>query len=76
MFIRLSLFKKKNQKLISTDLSKQRKLDAPTLDDPKAMQQINITGNLDRAEDLTMFFIIEEAKEIVLDFSKGAVKFL
>ena len=40
------------------------------------MQQINFTGNLDRAEDLTMFFIIEEAKEIVLDFSKGAVKFL
>ena len=68
--------KKKNQKLISTDLSKQQKLDAPTLDDPKAMQQINITGNLDTAEDLTMFFIIEEAKEIVLDFSKGAVKFL
>ena len=40
------------------------------------MQQINFTGNLDRAEDLTMFFIIEEAKEIFLDFSKVAVKFL
>ena len=40
------------------------------------MQQINFTGNLDRAEGVTMFFIIEEAKETVLDFSKGTVKVL
>ena len=63
---------KKYYKLIATDLSKQQKLDA----DPKAIQQINFTGNLDRAEDSTMFFIIEEAKETVLDFSKLAVKVL
>ena len=61
---------KKYYKLIAIDLSKQQKLDA----DPKAIQQINFTGNLDRAEGLTMFFIIEEAKETVLDFSKGTVK--
>ena len=40
------------------------------------MQQINFTENLDRAEGAAMFFIIEEAEETVLDFSKGAVKVL
>ena len=63
---------KRYYKLIAIDLSKQQKLDA----DPKAIQQINFTGNLDRAEDSTMFFIIEEAKETVLDFSKRSVKVL
>ena len=63
---------KKYYKLISVDLSKQQKLDA----DPKTIQQINFTGNLDRAESSTMFFIIEEAKETVLDFSKGTVQVL
>ena len=65
---------KKYHKLIATDLSKQQKLDA----DQKAIQQINFTRNLDRAlqveQGSTMFFITEEAKEIVLDFSKGRVK--
>ena len=45
-------------KLIAIDLSKQQKLDA----DPKAMVQINSTGNLDQAGSTQMFFIIEEAK--------------
>ena len=71
MFIRLSLFQK-IFKLIATGLSKQQKLDA----DPTAIQQINFTGDLDRAEGSTMFFMIEEAKETVLDFSKLAVKVL
>ena len=53
------------------DLSTKQKQDF----DPKAMQQINFTGNLDRAEGST-FFIIEEAKETVLDFSKWTVKVL
>ena len=57
---------------MTINLSKQQKLDA----DPKAIQQINLTGNLDRAEDSTMFFIVEEAKETVLDFSKGTVQVL
>ena len=71
MFIRLSLFQK-IFKLIATGLSKQQKLDA----DPTVIQQINFTGDLDRAEGSTMFFMIEEAKETVLDFSKLAVKVL
>ena len=43
---------KKYCQLIATELSKQQKLDA----DPKAIQQINFTGNLDRTEGTTMFF--------------------
>ena len=63
---------KKYYKLIAIDLSKQQKLEA----DPKAIQQINFTGSLTREEVATMYFIIEEAKETVLDFSKGTVKVL
>ena len=63
---------KEYYKVIAIDLSKQQKLDA----DPKAIQQINFTGNLNRAKAATIFFIIEEAKETVLDFSKGTVKVL
>ena len=63
---------KENYKLIVIDLSKQQALDA----DPRAIQQINFTANLDRAGNTTMFFIIEEAKETVLDFSQGTVKVL
>ena len=40
----------------------------------KAMQQINFTRNLDRAECTTMLFIIEEAKETASDFSQANVK--
>ena len=49
---------KKYYKLITIDLSKEQKLDA----DPKAIQQINFTGNADTAKSSTMFVIIEEAK--------------
>ena len=49
---------KNYDKLISIDLNKQQKLDA----DPKAIQQINFTGNLDRGGITHMFFIIEEVK--------------
>ena len=62
----------KSFKIIAVDLSKQQALDA----DPKAIQQINSTGNLDRAEKTTMFFIYKEAKETVLGFSQGTVKAL
>ena len=71
MFIRLSLLKK-YYKLIAIDLRKQQTLDADT----KATQEINFTGNLDRVQGLTMFFIAEEAKETVSDFSKETVKVL
>ena len=59
-------------KMIAIDLSKQQALDA----DPKAIQQINFTEKLDQVEGATMFFITEEAKETVLDFSQGTVKVL
>ena len=59
-------------KTIAIDLSKQQALDV----DPKAIQQINFTANLDREENTTMFFIIEEAKETILHFSQGTVKVL
>ena len=63
---------KENYKMIAIDLSKQQALDA----DPRAIQQINFTANLDRAGNTTMFFIIEEAKETVFEFSQGTVKVL
>ena len=56
----LSLFENKTDKLI--------KLDA----DLKTIQQINFSRNLEN--NATIFFIIQEAKETVLDFSKGTVK--
>ena len=62
---------KEYYKLIAKDLSKQQKLDA----DPKAIQLINFTGNLDRGEGSIMFFIIEEAKESVLDFQREQLKY-
>ena len=58
-------------KLIAIDLSKQQRLDA----DPRAIQQINFTGNLNQAEGATIFFITDEAKETILNFSKGILKF-
>ena len=56
-------------KMIAIDLSKKQALNA----DPKVMQLVNFTGNLDRAGNTTVFSIIEEAKEIILDFSQGTV---
>ena len=59
-------------KLIVIDLSKQQKLDA----DQKAIQQINLTGNLDKDGNKTMIFITEKAKETILYFSQGTVRVL
>ena len=58
--------------MIALDLSKQQALDA----DPRAIQQINFTTNLDRTGNTTMFFIIGETKETVFDFSQGTAKAL
>ena len=58
--------------MIAIDLSKQQAFDA----DPRAIQEINFTANLDKEGNTTMFFIIEEVKETVLDFSQGTVKVL
>ena len=62
----------KKMTMIAIDLSKQQVLDA----DPRAIQQINFTANLDREENTIMFFIIEESKETVFEFSQGTVKVL
>ena len=59
-------------RMIAVDLSKQQALDA----DPRAIQQINFTANLDRAGNTRVYFILEEAKETILDFSQGTVKVL
>ena len=57
-------------KMIVIDLSRQQVLNA----DPKAIKEINFTVNLTRVACGTIFFIIEEAKETVLNFSQGTVK--
>ena len=58
-------------KTIAINLSKHQVLDA----DPKATQQINFTANIDRDENATISFIVEEMKETILDFSQGTVNF-
>ena len=63
---------KDTYKMIALDLSKQQALDA----DPRAIQQINFTANLDRAGNTRVYFILEEAKETILDFSQGTVRVL
>ena len=63
---------KKYYKMIAISLSKQQALDA----DPKAIQQINFTGNLEQDNGGTIFSIMEEAKETVFNFTQGTVKVL
>ena len=61
---------KDNYKMIAVDLSKKKTLDAA----PNAIHQINFTSNLERAGNSRFYFIMEEAKETVLDFSQGTVQ--
>ena len=58
--------------MVAVDLSKQQALDA----DPKAIQQINFTANLDRAGNTRFYSILEEVKETVFEFSQVTVKVL
>ena len=58
--------------MIAIDLSKQQALDA----DPIAIQQTNFAENLDRAGNTRIYFILQEAKETVLDSSQGTIKAL
>ena len=57
--------------MLPVDLSTQLAVNA----DPKAIQQVNLTGHLDRDGNATMLFTIEEAKTI-LCFSQGTVEVL
>ena len=63
---------KNNYRVISIGLGKQQALGA----DPRAIQQINFTGNLDRTQGAFIFFILEVSKETVLDFLQRTVKVL
>ena len=64
---------KDSYKMIVIDLTKQQALLDP---DPRAIQQINSTANLDRAGNTRINLILEEAKGTILDFSQGTVKVL
>ena len=53
--------------MIAADLCKQQALDTDT----KVIQQTNVVGNRDRAENTIIFLIIEETKQrpdIILNF--------
>ena len=58
--------------MLEMDLNKQQALGA----NPKATQEINFRGNLGQPENITMFSIIEEAKETILEFPQGAARAL
>ena len=55
--------------MITSGISKQQALDT----DPKAIRQINSTGNLAQDGDTTLLFIIKEAKKAILSFTQGIV---
>ena len=67
-FVRLSLFQRSWQ--IDCNIFKQT---ASSWCRSKS-SSTNFMANLDRDGNTTMFFIIEEAKETVLDFSQGTIK--
>ena len=50
---------KEYDKLITIDINKQQKLDA----DPKAVQQINCIGNLDRDRNTQFFLLLKKWKK-------------
>ena len=58
--------------MTAIDLIKQQALDTG----PKSIQQINFTGNLDRAEGATILFILKNQIETILIFSQGTVSVL
>ena len=52
-------------KMIAIDLSKHQILDS----DSRVVQQINFTADLDRTGNTRIYFILEEAKETILNFA-------
>ena len=65
---------KDNYKPIAVDLSKQKALDA----DPRAFQQIvfqGVVGGDDNTK-IRLYTILEQSKETVLEFYRGAAKVL
>ena len=72
MFTRLSLFQKVLLINRNRFKKKQQQLDA----DPKTIQQINFTRNLDRAEGACFSLLKKQKKKTVLDFLKGTITLL
>ena len=65
----------KNYRLIEADLSKPKALEA----DLRAIQKIIFTGKIKAAADNTrviIYYILEQSKEIILEFAKTATKVL
>ena len=60
----------KNYRLITADLSKQKALDA----DPRVIQQIIFTGKA--SQNTVIYYILEQSKETILQFSKGTTNVL
>ena len=58
----------KHYKLVAVDLSKQKELDA----DPRAIQQIEFKYMLET--DSTIYWVLKNPKETILEFYKGTVK--
>ena len=58
----------KNYRLIAANLSKQKALDT----DSRAIQQIIFTGKTDNQ--IRVYYILEQSKETILEFSKGTTK--
>ena len=56
---------KKNYRLVAVELSKQKALDA----DARATQQIIFTGKA--SANIIVYFVLEQSKETILQFSKG-----
>ena len=59
---------KSNYKIIAADLRKQKALDA----DSRAIQKIIFTGTASVA--VIIYYILEQSKETILEFSKGRTK--
>ena len=60
----------KKYRSIAANLSKQKTLDA----DSRAIQQIIFTGKTDNT--IRVYYILEQSKETILEFSKGTTKVL
>ena len=74
MFIRFCLFWK-NYRLIAVDLSKQKAIDS----DSRAIQQIIFIGKITATQNNTrviIYYILEQSKETILEYSKGTTKVL
>ena len=63
----------KNYRLIAAELSKKNPLDA----DSRAIQQTIFTGKIKGAANntrVTIYYILEQSKETMLQYSKGTTK--